>query len=51
MTFKALHFTSASGTADGKGVVSFGPEPTLTNTRLNLSKVPWQLSSHSCLNR
>jgi hypothetical protein len=40
MTFKALHFTSASGTADGMGVVFFGPEPTLTNTRLNLSKVP-----------
>jgi hypothetical protein len=40
MTFKALHLTSTSGTADGKGVVFFGPEPTLTNTRLNLSKVP-----------
>ena len=40
MTFKALHLTSASGIADGKGVVFFGPEPTFTNTHLNLSKVP-----------
>ena len=27
MTFKALHFTSASGMAEGKGVVFFSPEP------------------------
>lgn len=40
MTFKALHFTSASGTADGKGVVSFSPEPTFSNTHMNLSKFP-----------
>ena len=40
MTFKTLHLTSPSGIADGNGVVSFGPEPTLTNTRLNLRKVP-----------
>jgi hypothetical protein len=40
MTFKTLHFTSASGTADGRGVVFFGPEPTFANTHMNLSKVP-----------
>ena len=40
MTFKALHFTSASGTADGKGVVVFSPQPTFTNTRVKLSNVP-----------
>jgi len=40
MTFKALHLTSASGIADGKGVIFFGPEPTFTNTHMNLSKVP-----------
>jgi hypothetical protein len=40
MTFKALHLTSASGTADGKGVVFFSPEPTFTNTHMYLSKVP-----------
>ena len=40
ITFKALHFTSASGIADGTGVVSFGPEPTFTNTHMKLSKVP-----------
>ncbi|HEX9272485.1 MAG TPA: hypothetical protein VGA01_09765, partial [Candidatus Binatia bacterium] len=40
MTFKALHLTSASGTADGKGVVFFSPEPTFTNTQMNLSKLP-----------
>jgi hypothetical protein len=40
MTFKTLHFTSASGIADGKGVIFFGPEPTFSNTHMNLSKVP-----------
>jgi hypothetical protein len=40
MTFKALHFTSASGAATGKGVVFFSPEPTFANTQMNLSKVP-----------
>src|SRR4029453_8437733 len=40
MTFKALHFTSASGTADGRGVVFFRPQPTFANLHMNLSKVP-----------
>ena len=40
MTFKALHLTSTSGTADGKSVLVFGPQPTFTNTRVKLSKVP-----------
>ena len=40
MTFKTLHFTSASGVADGKGVIFFSPEPTFTNTHMNLSKLP-----------
>jgi hypothetical protein len=40
MTFKALHFTSASGTADGKSVVVFSPQPTFTYTRVKLSNVP-----------
>jgi hypothetical protein len=39
LTFKALHFTSASGAANGKGVVFFGPEPTFANTQMTLSKV------------
>src|SRR5262245_31667379 len=40
MTFKALHFTSASGAATGKGAMGFSPEPTFADTQMNLSKVP-----------
>jgi hypothetical protein len=40
ITFNALHLTSASGTANGKGVVFFSPAPTLANIHMNLSKVP-----------
>jgi hypothetical protein len=40
MSFKALHFTSASGAATGKGAMGFSPEPTFANTQMNLTKVP-----------
>ncbi len=40
MTFKAFHFTSASGAATGKGVIFFSPELSFANTQMNLSKIP-----------
>jgi hypothetical protein len=40
MTFKSFQLTSASGTADAKGVIVFNPEPTVAKAQANLRKIP-----------
>ncbi len=40
LTFNALHLISASGTAEGKGMIFFVPEPTVAKARANLRRIP-----------
>jgi hypothetical protein len=40
LTLKAIHLDSSAGTADGKGVISFSPEPVVANAKVTLRKIP-----------